>query len=201
MTPDEQLELFAQFDEDQLFTAATQLMWRIYDEVVQGDEEAVHGDLPSAIDDLSLGPWHEVDATVVAVWPYAMECRLLSWLLARLESVSTRPGATEAVVTARWLLLPSSGPAVGAGLDRPRRLARADPAGLVTDENETERRAHLRGSLPPAHRFAQPLVSTRAPPIVGNRRLFPAPRISSSHRWKLARDPLHFSRHACYEGS
>jgi hypothetical protein len=110
MTPEVQLELFAQLDEDQLYTAATQLMRRIYEEVVEGDEEAVHGDLPNAIEDLSLGPWHELDETLVSAWPYAMECRLLSLLLARLESMSSRPGGLEAVVTARWLLLPSAAP-------------------------------------------------------------------------------------------
>jgi hypothetical protein len=56
MTPDEQLKLFAQYDEDQLFTAALQLMQRIDHEVVRRGDEAVHGDLPREIDDLSLGP-------------------------------------------------------------------------------------------------------------------------------------------------
>ena len=110
MTPDEQLHVFSEFDEDRLFTAAMQLMRRIHDEVVDGDEEAVHGDLPNAIDDLSLGPWQERDERLVADWPYAVECRLLNWLLARLEAVSTSPSAEEAVVTARWLLLPSAAP-------------------------------------------------------------------------------------------
>lgn len=87
-----------------------QLMRRIHNQVVIGGEEAVHGDLPSAIDDLALGPWHELAATLVAPWPYAMECRPLSLLLSHLESVSTRSGAIEAVVTARWLLLPSATP-------------------------------------------------------------------------------------------
>jgi hypothetical protein len=106
MTPDEQLELFAQYDKDQLFTAALQLMRRIHDEVVDGGEEAVHGDLPGAIDDLSLGPWRELDQTLVADWPYAIECRLLTWLMGRLEVVSSGPAGAEAVVTASWLLLP-----------------------------------------------------------------------------------------------
>jgi hypothetical protein len=106
MTPDEQLELFAQYDEDQLFTAALQLMRRIHDEVVDGGEEAVHGDLPGAIDDLSLGPWYELDQAFVADWPYAIECRLLAWLMGRLEGVSSDASGEEAVVTARWLLRP-----------------------------------------------------------------------------------------------
>jgi hypothetical protein len=107
MTPDEQLQLFAQYDEDQLFTAALQLMRRIHDDVVDGGEEAVHGDLPGAIDDLSLGPWHELEQTLVADWPYAVECRLLALLMRRLEDVSS---GEEAVVSARWLLRPG-GPA------------------------------------------------------------------------------------------
>ncbi|MDF1602203.1 hypothetical protein [Nocardioides sp. YIM 152315] len=110
MTPDAQLHLFDQFDEDQLFTAAMQLMRRIYNGVVEGGDEAVHGDLPSAIDDLSLGPWQELDVPLVADWPYPMECGLLSWLLDRLQAVATGPRAEEAVVTARWLLRPSATP-------------------------------------------------------------------------------------------
>lgn len=113
MTPGEQLELFAQYDEDQLFTAALQLMRRIHDEVADGSEEAVHGDLPSAIDDLSLGPWHELDHTLVADWPYGIECQLLAWLMGRLELVSSGASGEEAVVTARWLLRPG-GPALWA---------------------------------------------------------------------------------------
>ena len=110
MTPDAQLQLFDQFNEDQLFTAAMQLMRRIYDEVVEGGEEAVHGDLPSAIDDLYFGPWQELDAPLVADWPYPVECGLLSWLLARLQAVSTSQRAEEAVVTVQWLLRPSATP-------------------------------------------------------------------------------------------
>ncbi|CAN5353750.1 hypothetical protein BH09ACT12_BH09ACT12_17150 [soil metagenome] len=110
MTPDDQFELLASFDEDRLFTAAMQLMRRIYDGVVEGNEEAVHGDLPSALDDLSLGPWHELNEPLVVDGPCAMKCRQLNWILARLEAVSSRPGATEAVVTARWLLRPSAAP-------------------------------------------------------------------------------------------
>lgn len=110
MTLDEQLELFARYDEDQLFTAALQLMRRMYDEVVDGGEEAAHGDLPSAMDDLSLGPWHELDQPLVDDWPYAIECRLLKWLLGRLEAVSSGPTAAAAVVTARWLLRPGDAP-------------------------------------------------------------------------------------------
>jgi hypothetical protein len=110
MTPDEQLELFAQYDEHQLFTAALQLMRRIHDEVVYGGEEAVHGDLPGAIDDLSLGPWNELDRTLAADWPYAIECRLLRWLMGRLEVASCGPAAAEAVVTASWLLRPGDAP-------------------------------------------------------------------------------------------
>lgn len=55
-----------------MYTAATQLMRWVYEDVVGGDEEVVHGDLPNAIDDLSLGPWHELDETLVAPWPYAV---------------------------------------------------------------------------------------------------------------------------------
>ena len=67
MTSDEWLERLAHLDEDRLFTAALQLMRQIYDEVVEGDEEAVHGDLPSAIEDLCAGPWHEVDEQPLAI--------------------------------------------------------------------------------------------------------------------------------------
>jgi hypothetical protein len=110
VTPDEQLELFAQYDEDQLFTAALQLMRRTHDHVVDGGDEAIHGDLPGAIDDLSLAPWHELDQTLVAKWPYTIECQLLAWLMGRLEEVSSGASGEEAVVTARWLLRPG-GPA------------------------------------------------------------------------------------------
>ena len=113
MTPDEQLELFSRYDKDQLFTAALQLMRRIHDEVLDGGEEAVHGDLPGAIDDLSLGPWCELDQALVADWPYAVECGLLTWLMGRLEVVSTGASGEEAEVTASWLLLPG-GPALWA---------------------------------------------------------------------------------------
>lgn len=102
MTSDTQLELFTLYNEDQLFTAAIQLMRRIYDQVVIGGEDAVHGDLPSAIDDLALGPWREVDQPLVGDWPYGLECRYLSWLLRRLEEVSS----AEAVISARSLLRP-----------------------------------------------------------------------------------------------
>jgi hypothetical protein len=47
VTPDEQLELFAQYDEDQLFTAAMQPLRRIHDDVVDGGEEAIHGNFPA----------------------------------------------------------------------------------------------------------------------------------------------------------
>ncbi|GAA1936301.1 hypothetical protein GCM10009797_32350 [Nocardioides hwasunensis] len=103
MTPDEQLELFAAFDEDELFSAALQLMRRIHDAVVYDGEEAVHGDLPSAIDDLELGPWQELDQPLIENWPYAVDCELLSWLLRRLEDASS---GDSAVVTARSLLRP-----------------------------------------------------------------------------------------------
>ena len=103
MTPDDQLELFAEFDEDELFTAAMQLMRRIHDAVVYGGEEAVHGALPDAIDDLELGPWHELDQPLVAAWPYAVDCALLSWVMLRLEDASS---GDSAVVTARSLLRP-----------------------------------------------------------------------------------------------
>lgn len=103
MTPEAQLELFTNFDEDELFSAAMQLMRRIHDAVVYEGEEAVHGDLPSAIDDMELGPWHELDRPLVAEWPYSVDCALLSWLLRRLEEVSSGDAS---VVTARWLLLP-----------------------------------------------------------------------------------------------
>lgn len=108
MTPEEQLGLFAQFSEDQLFTAAMQLMRRIHDDVARGHEEAIHGDLPGAIDDLSLGPWHELDEPLVADWPYALSCLMLRWVLDRLEAVSSEPRAIEAVISARWLLRPPS---------------------------------------------------------------------------------------------
>lgn len=110
MTPDEQLKLFAEYDEDQLFTAALQLMRRIHHEVVHCGEEAVHGDLPSAIDELTLGPWRELDQALVADWPYAIECRLLTFLMSRLEVVSSGPAAAQAVVTASWLLRPGGAP-------------------------------------------------------------------------------------------
>lgn len=110
MTPDEQLELFTRFTDDQLFTAATQLMRRIHDEVVYGDEEAVHADLPSAIDDLCLGPWHELDEQLVDDWPYGFECSLLNQLLKALEARTSDPHGLEAVVTTRWLLRPADAP-------------------------------------------------------------------------------------------
>ncbi len=103
MTPDEQIELFAEFDEDELFTAALQLMRRMRDAVVSEGEQAVHGDLPSAIDDLEMGPWHELDRPLVSDWPYAVDCALLSCLLRRLEVLSSGDAS---VVTARWLLRP-----------------------------------------------------------------------------------------------
>lgn len=96
MSPDEQLELFAQYDEEQRFTAALQLMRHIHDGVVDGGEEAVHADLLGAIDDLSLRPWHELDQPLVEDWLYAIECRLLTWLMGRLEVVSSGPAAAEA---------------------------------------------------------------------------------------------------------
>lgn len=115
MTPDEQLELFARYDDAQLFTAAVQLMRRIHDEVVWCGESPVHGDLPRAIDDLSLGPWHEIDQTLVAEWPYQIECTLLRWLMAKLEAVTSDPGGLESVVTTRWLLIPSAAPLWASG--------------------------------------------------------------------------------------
>ncbi|PUA80783.1 hypothetical protein [Nocardioides currus] len=110
MNPDEQREVIVRFDEDQLFTAAVQLMRRIHDEVVHGNEDAVHGDLPRAIDDLNLGPWHELERSLVADWPYAIECQLLAWLMRRLEAVSSDEVGLEAVVTARWLMRPNAVP-------------------------------------------------------------------------------------------
>ena len=106
MTPEEQLELFAQFDENELYTAAMQLMRRMDDAVVDNGEEPVHADLPGAIDDLSLGPWHEIDQPLVAGWPYAVDCVLLGPLMRRLEEVSCGAAGEEAVIIARWLLRP-----------------------------------------------------------------------------------------------
>ena len=47
MTPEEQLELFAQFDENEVYTAAMQLMRRMDDAVVDNGEDAFTPTFPA----------------------------------------------------------------------------------------------------------------------------------------------------------